>query len=180
MSSVKHTMFAAQALSQADMFKALLGSVRLPTSLGDYRPELSAPEGESTGGGKQSVQHIKLLPAQGAGPTLVMGSMDAKVKTAELRSFDGFCQMVDLRFKGAGPRPAGEPYEALVTKIVGFFNSQAVAVTMKGLEAPAAPEGAAPQVPERLATPVPRNRLALALGVALGVSAGVVVALILS
>ncbi|MCG5051416.1 MAG: hypothetical protein KA712_00495 [Myxococcales bacterium] len=176
MSTVKHTMFAAQALSQAEMFEALLGPIRLPTSQGDYRPQLSTPEGESTGGGKQSVQHIKLVPAQAAGPTLVMGSVDAKAKTAELRSFEGFCQMVDARFKGTGPIPAAEPYAALLKKIIGFYNSQAVAVTMKGIEVLAAPE-----VAEDPGAPIPPNKhkLGLAIGIVIGVGVAVLGALVL-
>ena len=98
MANVQRTMYAAQAVGFADLFKSLLGPVRLPGPV-VYHPELSAPEGESTGGGKQATQHVMLVPDAG-GATLVMGSVNVKDKTAELRPFLAFEQMIVQRFKG--------------------------------------------------------------------------------
>lgn len=47
--------------------------------------ELTAPEGMSTAGGKQALQHLRMRPAQPNHPVLVAGVVNAVEKTADLR-----------------------------------------------------------------------------------------------
>lgn len=136
MANVQRTMFAAQAVGLAELFKSLIGPVRLSGPV-VYRPELSAPEGESTGGGTQATQHVMLVPESG-GATLVMGSLNAREKTCELRQFPAFAQMIEQRFKGKIAVPDQDSYEALLDKTQKFFASQSVRVAMIAPQAPAA------------------------------------------
>ena len=71
MDYTKYTQVAAQALSLAELFEARFAQgVAGPVP---FRIELAAPDGPSTAGGKQALQHIKLVPL-GGGPTIVIGS----------------------------------------------------------------------------------------------------------
>ncbi len=140
MANVQRTMFAAQAVGLADLFKTLIGPVRLNGPV-VYRPELSAPEGESTGGGKQATQHVMLVPESG-GATLVMGSLNVKEKTSELRQYLAFAQMIEQRFKGKVAVPDQESYEALLDKTQKFFASQSVRVSIIAPSAFASPDAA--------------------------------------
>ena len=67
----KHTQFAMKALDMAEMFRIRVGTVPVQGSV-PFRVELGTPDGPSTGGGRQALQAIKLIP-EGAGGTLVAG-----------------------------------------------------------------------------------------------------------
>jgi hypothetical protein len=56
----RRTQIAMQALDFASVFNVVIGPERLAGSPG-YRVEMSAPDGPSTGGGKQALQHVKLV-----------------------------------------------------------------------------------------------------------------------
>jgi hypothetical protein len=49
---------------------------------------MTSPEGPSTGGGVQAMQHLRLLPPQPSMPTLVIGHLHQRDGTAELRTLD--------------------------------------------------------------------------------------------
>lgn len=55
---------------------------------GAYRIELTAPSGQSTGGGKQALQHLCLQPQRTGHPTIVAGTINAVGKEAQLRTFE--------------------------------------------------------------------------------------------
>lgn len=178
MEEQKRTVFAGKAFGLAELFKHTVGKERLEVGPVTYVPELSAPEGESTGGGKQSLQHIALVP-QGGGATLVIGTADLVGQRAELR---GFAQVDDVhrrRFKGA-PFPVERPrYEALLQSLQTFFSGRQYQVTVVG--APAAPPAPAAGVassaeadddaPPRSSPPW---RLVLGLAVAAAVVVGAI------
>ena len=68
---VKYTQVAAKQLSLAELFEERFqAGLQGPLH---FRVELSAPDGPSTGGGKQALQHIKLVAPDGSG-TIVIGS----------------------------------------------------------------------------------------------------------
>ena len=71
--------------------------MRLPP--GEYVPELTAPEGVSTGGGVQALQRLRLVPQRSGFPTLVAGSANQKEGLAELRSWDHLDAIHRQRFK---------------------------------------------------------------------------------
>lgn len=77
------------AIQATDLAAALNDSLKkLRIGPGDYVPELMAPEGPSTAGGAQAMQHLRLVPGQPGLPTLVVGHANRAEGKAELRSFD--------------------------------------------------------------------------------------------
>ena len=68
---------------------------------GDYVVELPAPEGQSTGGGKQAVQHLRLRPRRQGHADVIAGSVNPVQKHAELRTFEHACLVYEMRFKKA-------------------------------------------------------------------------------
>lgn len=66
---------------------------------GDYVVELTAPQGPSTGGGKQALQHLRLRPRRAGFAVIVGGSVDGVQKRAELRDFEYVKVVHSLRFK---------------------------------------------------------------------------------
>ncbi len=137
------TQFAMQALDLADLFKAVVGSEPVLGADGEaFHVELSAPDGPSTGGGKQSVQHIKLVRP---GLTVVVGSADQIERAVELRSYDYVANLHAQRYKGAALPVDRASYDAYVKRARTFFASQQLAVVLKDA-APvpaAAPRGGA-------------------------------------
>ena len=124
----RHTMFATQALGLAAMFKVLVSKHKLGTSPA-YVPELASPDGESTQGGKQALQHVSLMP-EGGGPTIVIGSANTVDKRVELRTFRYLTQQYRQRFKGAALPFDKKAYGELVDKMQEFFRSQTFEVTL--------------------------------------------------
>lgn len=66
---------------------------------GSWGVELMAPEGMSTRGGKERLQHLKLRPRRPGFSTFVGGSVDAESKYAELRTYDYVRVQHQLRFE---------------------------------------------------------------------------------
>ncbi|MDP9001001.1 MAG: hypothetical protein M3O46_12910 [Myxococcota bacterium] len=80
------TYHALQASDLAAAMNDALKKVRVMP--GDYAPELTEPQGPSTAGGVQAMQHLRLVPAQPGRPTLVVGHANHTEGKAELRTFD--------------------------------------------------------------------------------------------
>lgn len=136
----RYTHVAAKAVTLADLFeerfsKGLDGPVT-------FKIHLAAPGGPSTGGGKQVVQPIKLVPADG-GQTIVLGVANTVKQTAELRSYALLTEQYAQRFKGAQiPIHAGA-YKQLLADLTDFFHSMSLSVTTvdatRSLRPPSAP-----------------------------------------
>jgi hypothetical protein len=124
----RHTIFASQALGLAAMFQALTSKHRLGGSPA-YLPQLAAPDGPSTAGGKQALQHVSLIP-EGGGDTIVIGNANTVEKRAELRSYRHVARTYSQRWKGAGLPFEKDPYEELIRQIQAFFSSQSFTVTV--------------------------------------------------
>ncbi len=122
----RYTHVAAKAVTLADLFEerfsaGLDGPVM-------FRIHLAAPDGPSTGGGKQVVQPIKLVPADG-GPTIVIGVANTVKQTAELRSYALLTEQYAQRYKGAPiPIHAGA-YQQLLADFTTFFHSMSLSVS---------------------------------------------------
>jgi len=129
MSRPVHTQFAMKAIDLAELFKALVGNTKVVASEGaQFSVELSAPEGLSTGGGAQSVQHIKLTRT---GLVVVAGSSDQVERSAELRSYDYLAAAHGQRYKGA-PLPIDRAsYEVFLKRARDFFKQQDMAIVVK-------------------------------------------------
>jgi hypothetical protein len=124
MSDVSRTKFAMQALSLADMFNALMNE----EPIGSYRVELAAPDGPSTGGGKQAVQHIRLLSDHS--PTITAGSANSVAKRAELRSYENLAQAHAQRFKGEALALDRLAYNKALDKMRKIFAQQRMSVVL--------------------------------------------------
>jgi hypothetical protein len=128
MSVPRHTIFASQALGLAAMFQALTSKHRLGGNPA-YLPQLAAPDGPSTGGGKQALQHVSLIP-EGGGDTIVIGSANTVEKRTELRSYRHVARTYSQRWRGAQLPFDKESYDELMKQIQAFFSSQSFTVTM--------------------------------------------------
>ena len=133
-----HTQFAMKALDLADLFKSIVGSENVMGTDGDgFTPELSAPDGPSTGGGKQSVQHLKLSRTA---LTVVVGSADQIERTVELRSFDYVSNLHAQRWKGQALPVERASYDAFLKRAREFFTMQGMQIVLKdAAPAPVAP-----------------------------------------
>jgi hypothetical protein len=80
------TVHAIKASDLAAASNEALKKVRIAP--GDYTPELTEPEGPSTSGGVQAMQHLRLVSVQPSRPTLVVGNANHAAGTAELRTYD--------------------------------------------------------------------------------------------
>jgi hypothetical protein len=82
---------------------------------GDYVVELLAPEGQTTGGGKQALQHLRLRPRREGYSVILAGSVNPIEKHAELRTFEHACLTHEIRFGKPVEITTGE-WEQLLRK----------------------------------------------------------------
>ncbi len=124
-----HTRFAMAALDLASVFNTVVGATPVASTEGaSFTVELSAPDGPSTGGGAQSLQHIRLLRP---GLTIVAGSLDPVQHSAELRSHAFADSLHAQRYKGAALPVERQAYEALLKRVRDFVGTQGYAVVLK-------------------------------------------------
>jgi hypothetical protein len=138
----KRTAFAMQALGFAELFAIQVGSQKIAGPV-SFRVELAAPEGPSTLGGKQALQHLRLVP-EGGGPVTVPGWANFVEKTAELRTYEHVAALHGQRFHGAALPVDRAQYDALLARMEQFFREAGLKVTIAGppagLTAPMAAE----------------------------------------
>jgi hypothetical protein len=91
------TFHALKASDLAAAFNDALRRLRLHP--GDYGAELTKPEGPSTAGGVQAMQHVRLVPRQAGLPTLVAGHANFSEERAELRTFEHLDAVHRQRFR---------------------------------------------------------------------------------
>ena len=125
MAESNRTQFAMKALSLADFFNASVGQKRVS----GYKVVLAAPDGPSTGGGKQALQHISLIPDAG-GMTITAGSANGVEKTAELRTWDHLAALHAQRFKGKSFPLDKVSYNELMKRMQAFFVDQRLSVVV--------------------------------------------------
>jgi hypothetical protein len=65
---------------------------------GDYRVELSVPEGPSTGGGTQALQHLRLVPRRKGYAIVMVGTVNPVTSTGEIRTYEHVALQHELRF----------------------------------------------------------------------------------
>ena len=90
------TKLARKFTSFADDLNERLVDFRIGAAW--WSVELTAPEGMSTAGGKQALQHLRLRPRRPGFTDFVGGSVDAGGKYAELRDYEYVCIVHALRF----------------------------------------------------------------------------------
>lgn len=154
------TQFAMAALDFATLFTAVVGSEPVPSTEGaSFKVELSAPDGPSTGGGAQSVQHIRVSRD---GLTLVAGSIDSVQKSAELRSYDYVSAIHAQRYKGVALPIDRVAYDALLKRVQAFARQHELGVILKD----SAPLPAAPASKSNI------GLVAIAIAIVLAVAVG--------
>jgi hypothetical protein len=124
-----HTRFAMAALDLASVFNSVVGVEPVSSTEGaSFKVELSAPDGPSTGGGAQSLQHIRLVRPD---LTIVAGSIDPVQNSAELRSHAFADSLHAQRYKGSALPIDRAAYEALLGRVRKFAAAQGYAVVLK-------------------------------------------------
>jgi hypothetical protein len=126
------TYHALQASELAAAVNEALKKVRLAP--GDYAAELTEPEGPSTGGGLQAMQHVRLVPRLAGHPTLVVGHANQADKKAELRTYDHLDAVHRQRFK----RPLAldrAQYDDFATMARGLLEALHFRTTLVGPQA---------------------------------------------
>ena len=91
------TFHALQATDLASACNDALKRMRIEP--GNYALEMTVPEGPSTAGGVQALQHLRLVPGAAGFPTLVVGHANHADGHAELRTFDHVDAIHRTRFK---------------------------------------------------------------------------------
>jgi hypothetical protein len=147
------TQFSIQANDFADSFRATVGQVRVGPFA--YTPDMTAPEGPSTGGGVQALQHVRLLPPKPNMPTLVVGHVNQREMAAELRTFDHVDAICRERFKQGAPFDSAQ-YEQLLQSMQGFLGACGLRVAFA-----AAPEGLARRAAGLGSVAPPKSNVAL-------------------
>jgi hypothetical protein len=133
------------ALQASDLAAAMNDAFRkVRIAPGDYSPELTAPEGPSTAGGVQAMQHLRLVPAETGLPTLVMGHANHAEGKAELRTYEYLDAIHRERFRRplALERPAYDSFLAFAQQIFGALHLQTTVVGPPADPASVAPPGA--------------------------------------
>jgi hypothetical protein len=141
------TRFAMKALDVAELFGTAFGHLRLPPA--DYVPELMAPEGLSTGGGVQAVQHLRLSPGRPGVPPLVIGSVNLKLSTAELRTFEHVDVLHRARFRRPVDLDRAE-YDRFLDSLQRYLQAMKVTATLVGPPAGGVAAFSIPPPPSRL------------------------------
>lgn len=165
------TAIAGRAAEFAALFNAKFES----GFAGQYRIDLTAPAGPSTAGGKQALQHIRLVPVDGS-PAIVIGSVSQPENSAEIRTFRHLAELHARRFKGARVPVDVNAYRELNRNLHAFFASQGFAVVMVDVtDAPAS--NYPPPMPAQ-SSPMPWIIAGMAVAFALGV--GVIAFLVIT
>ncbi len=117
------TEYASHANTIADTFRAAFAK----TKVGDFTVVMTAPA-DSTKGGLLALQHVTLQPPSGM--ALVVGTLNAKDKRAELRSHSFVAEIHRERFKKELPFDEATYKEFLekAEAVIGAFGVE-VAVT---------------------------------------------------
>lgn len=110
----RRTQVAQSAHDFSRYFAESFGAVRVRGAV-TRRPELVAPEGMSTGGGRHARQPICLAPEGGAGPVLTAGWVDIPQRKATLRTFRCLSNMHLARYQG-------RPFDVDPTSYNAFFD----------------------------------------------------------
>jgi hypothetical protein len=122
------TRFSVQATDLADSFRSTVGRLRVGPYA--YAPDMTAPEGPSTGGGVQALQHLRLVPPQSNMPTLVVGHVNPRDRVAQLRTLEHVDAMCRERFNLGAPLDAAQ-YQTFLQSAQGFLAACGMRVTFE-------------------------------------------------
>lgn len=154
------TEFSLQASSLADSYRNTVG--RLAVGPHGYRPDMTAPEGQSTGGGVQAMQHLRLVPPTANMPTILVGHANQRDRVAEVRTWEHVDAICRERFKQGAPLDPAS-YQEFLQAAQGFLAACGLRVSV--VPTPETMRGA---MTDRAATDEPLaapNSRAVALGI---------------
>ena len=135
MGQLKRTQFAQAAVDFSDFFAMDFTNLQVGGSV-VRRPALMAPEGMSTAGGKQSLQHITLQPEQPTAPVLTVGWVDLTKRAAQLRTLPALEQVYRQRFNQPLMVDAAS-YQAFLQRAHQFFTNQGMTLQYESTPAAA-------------------------------------------
>jgi hypothetical protein len=138
---VKRTTYAQQGIDFVLLFHLKFKD----EAFDGYRPMLRGPPAESTGGGKQAVQHMVLHPAVPGEPVLTMGQVNVVTKTAKLRTYDCMLELHEQRFKKKTLPVTQSSYLAFFNRLLEFMKKQAMQVEIESRPPPLAASVAPPK-----------------------------------
>jgi len=121
------TQYSVKATDLAESFRSTVGRLRIGPY--EYTPDLTAPDGPSTGGGAQALQHVRLIPPQPNMPTIVVGHVNQRDGAAELRTFHHVEAICRERFNQGAPFEAGH-YAQLLESVQGFLSACGLRVVL--------------------------------------------------
>lgn len=122
------TQYSVKATDLAESFRSTVGRLRVGPYA--YAPDMTAPEGPSTGGGVQALQHLRLVPPQTNMPTLVVGHVNPRDRVAQLRTLEHVDAICRERFKLGAPLDAAQ-YQSFLQSAQGFLAACGIQVTFE-------------------------------------------------
>ena len=160
--TLDRTMFASQGFTFADRFHTCF----IGRQVEGYKLFLTAPEGQSTGGGLQAMQHITLQD-ETSNRTIVLGSAHGVDKRVELRSYESIGRVFAKRFPGVAFPIPRDRYDELQESFIKFFEMLKFEVEIESASTDAAPAAKstaspAPSLPSPHTSPPSRTYLSRA------------------
>ncbi|HOX43856.1 MAG TPA: hypothetical protein PK668_09660 [Myxococcota bacterium] len=129
------TQFALAAMDMASTFNTAFAD----KTFAGFKLKMTAPEGQSTGGGKLAVEHV-VLQHESDGTKAVMATVAHAQRAVELRAYEHVAKAFETRFQGRAFGLARNIYEDAQKKVAEFFTTQVFQVT----------QAAAPKLPAPL------------------------------
>jgi hypothetical protein len=121
---LKHTRFAKEGLDFATLFQAKF----LHDDVNRHKLLMREPPADSTGGGKQAVQHIVLDPGTPGSLVVTIGQANVVTKSARLRTYDCIEQLHALRFADRPFVISQAAYQPVFDKLLEFLRKQGMQV----------------------------------------------------
>lgn len=130
MSEARRTAFALAAVEFANFFKEQFADFRVGATT-PYQPSLTAPEGMSTAGGAQAIQHITLQPTRPGVPPLTVGWVNRRGWTAQIRTFSCLEEMHRQRFPNRRFDLDAASYQTFIARAQVFLEGQGMTVQLE-------------------------------------------------
>jgi hypothetical protein len=146
----KFTMFAGKSVALAEVFKYTVGKQPFagPTVC---RLEISAPNEESTDGGRLAVQHVSIVP-DGGGPSTVIATAYQVDQRAEGRPYETVAETYQKRFHTSTFPVSPGQFDEMSRKLKDFFKQFGFKFEIAALP-PMRPSTSAPRATAGAAVP---------------------------
>ena len=169
----KRTEVAQNAFNFAQYFTSSFEQLRVAGSV-PRRPEVVAPEGMSTGGGKAARQSIRLTPEGHGASVLTIGWVELPTLRASLRTYRCLAGLHNARFQGRPFDLDRSSYDVFLRQAQDLLGAVGLQVAFEDEARPSPQEGAGPRAsrPPRPAEPA---FMTLAAAVFVGFAIGAVV-----